>query len=184
MNGRNHLISSVALGVVSATVLQIDFMPTGCVFIQFCVLGGVLPDLDCPTSKVGRILPTVSKAIKYIFGHRGFMHTPCFIMICIIIYVISQSIYSFENYNVAFLGLMIGYSWHILCDSFTKAGIRMFYPLSKKTLSFTWFKSGKKGELVVALLLLVLIVSLFYYLQIYVPNLYKAVINSTHNFIT
>lgn len=89
--------------------------------IIIILFSSLLPDLDIINSKISKINP-LRKLTKYIFKHRGTLHslfTP--LLIYLIIYIIHK--------QIALL-ILIGYSSHLILDSFTKQGIKPFYPLS------------------------------------------------------
>ncbi len=89
--------------------------------ILIILFASLIPDLDTINSKISKINP-LRKLTKYIFKHRGMLHslfTP--ILIYLIIYIIHK--------EIALL-IAIGYTSHLFLDSFTKQGIKPFYPLT------------------------------------------------------
>ena len=91
-------------------------------FVIVC-LSAILPDIDIPTSKVGKKTKPFSTIFNLIFGHRKLFHSLLFALF-IFVFLIT----AFENWiGAAFL---LGYSVHIIIDSLTRMGVQPFYPIS------------------------------------------------------
>ena len=77
MTGKNHLIFG---GLCGGLVLYHEYVggvpivPTA-VAVGTCVLGNLLPDIDVPTSVIGKLLKPFSILFQKIFGHRTFFHS-------------------------------------------------------------------------------------------------------------
>lgn len=80
-------------------------------------------------------------AVLPYFTHRGLSHSILsVIIIAITLYPLSQT----DTLKSYYTAALISYSSHLfLGDIFTKKGIKLFYPLSKKDVSFNVFKSPK-----------------------------------------
>ena len=77
-----------------------------------------------------------SKIVQFLVKHRGIFHSFTF---CILISVILAGFFP-----VVALGFFLGYSLHLLADSFTAAGIRPFWP---SKISSSWkIKTGGLTE--------------------------------------
>lgn len=75
------------------------------------------------------------------FTHRGLSHS---LLSVIIIGVTLYPLYETDTMKSYYISALISYSSHLfLGDIFTKKGIKLFYPLSKKDISFNVFKSPK-----------------------------------------
>ncbi|BAP58521.1 metal-dependent hydrolase [Candidatus Tachikawaea gelatinosa] len=95
------------------------------VFASF--LTCLLPDIDHTQSFIGKKLKFLSKSISRIFGHRGFTHS----LFCLLNIFILQKIItnlSIIPYDIG-QGFFLGYLSHILADSFTPHGVKLFWPL-------------------------------------------------------
>lgn len=80
-------------------------------------LGTLLPDIDSETSTIGRYVAPIARAIP----HRTITHT-----IWVVALILGFGIYLKSPYILA---LGVGYTIHILEDSFSKQGIAWFYPI-------------------------------------------------------
>jgi len=96
------------------------------VFIGMVLLATVLPDLDNGFSSWGRHL--IFKPLQFFVKHRGVIHS--FTTGVIVSVVIAFF------WPVASLGFFVGYSVHLICDSFTKEGIQPFWPLKARSKGF------------------------------------------------
>ncbi|NDC83366.1 DUF4184 family protein [bacterium] len=159
--------------------------------IVFCaILGSLAPDLDYPTSTIGRLVPWISKPLERKFGHRSITHsaigtvvaTAVFALITGLIISVSQwalthtiptqfiplslSILKITPIEIARLtaAFAIGYSSHIVLDMLTPRGVQLLWPNPNRDI---WFKNSlqietaSKGEVPVALLGLVLLALAF-----------------------
>ena len=63
---------AVALIILAVFGVEASFHWT----VIFCaMLGSVLPDIDHPTSTVGRLVPWISKPLERNYGHRAVTHS-------------------------------------------------------------------------------------------------------------
>ena len=91
------------------------------VFIAVALIATIIPDMDSPFTKVGH--KPISKVVQVFTIHRGFIHSMTFcIAVSILLAVFAP---------LAVFGFFLGYSLHLLADSFTKAGITPFWPYSR-----------------------------------------------------
>ena len=85
MTGRTHILGGVTAGLIYTTF----FMPENMLLfggtVVLSTIGGLMPDIDHPSSKAGRKEGIFSTIINKIFGHRGFLHTPLFIFLFFIL---------------------------------------------------------------------------------------------------
>lgn len=103
MTGKTHL----TLGILTAMLTTDDTL-------QFCCLciGSILPDIDHPTSMLGKKVPFVAK----LFSHRGFTHSLLFSTLMAVIDI----------------WICYGTIVHIVADMLTKQGVALLYPIEKK----------------------------------------------------
>lgn len=120
---RTHL----AIGIISALLIH-DYFNTGLLFSLALIISTSLPDIDHQGSWLGRRLKPISMPINFIFGHRGITHS-----LIIPLLILALAI----NYGYGQIGLavMLGYTAHIISDSFTSEGVKAAYPFSKKIFS-------------------------------------------------
>ncbi len=142
MKGRNHAALGMTAGASAGIALYgAGFLP--CFF--GCCMGELFPDLDLPTSSAGKVFHPISVVFNKLFGHRGFLHSPMFGLI------IAGISYFFIHETIAqrfFVGFSIGYFLHLFQDSFTKGGIRWFFPAKKRITLFP-IKSGNPLEYII-----------------------------------
>ena len=135
---RTHLAFAVLL-----IILFLKQVNNEIVFIIMVLVATVLPDLDSDFSTWGRHM--IFRPLQFFVKHRGIIHSFTFgVLISIILSIF---------WPVASLGFFMGYSVHLICDSFTKDGIQPFWPFKAKSSGF--IKSGGRVEdsLFIALIL-------------------------------
>ncbi|MBS3099827.1 metal-dependent hydrolase [Candidatus Pacearchaeota archaeon] len=115
----------LAIGIF-AIILFLPIVSDVFIFVPIALAASVLPDIDTNFSKVGKSKP--AKVVQVFTEHRGFLHS---LTICILI-----SLLLAVFLPVAAFGFFLGYSLHLISDSFTKMGITPFWPYSKKAQGF------------------------------------------------
>ena len=115
----------IAFGLFSSLIFLHFFeIERRLLFVLAVLLFSVFPDIDIPTSKIGRKNKFFSRAIGFLFGHRGFLHA---IYIPIVLFLIFYS----ASKEIS-MGIFIGYFSHLLMDSLTRHGIKPFFPIINK----------------------------------------------------
>ena len=100
------------------------------------IIGSYIPDIDEPNSKIGKRIRLLSKILKFIFKHRGIIHTPFFGILLML--GIRYGLASFvppEYLKNILLGFFVGYASHLLLDTITSRGIMWLWPISTKYIS-------------------------------------------------
>jgi len=139
---RTHL--AIAVFVI---LLFIPHVNNKLVFTFVALIATLLPDIDLSDSTVGK--RKGFRLLQFFVEHRGPIHS---LTLCIIISIILS--FFFPTLAFAFF---LGYSVHLLSDSFTKDGIMPFWPYDKKV---SW--RLKTGEVIESSVFLVfLIVDIF-----------------------
>lgn len=148
MKYKTHIAFSTLAGVCVAKFLDIPFQTD---YVIGLAVGSLLPDIDHPKSYIGKKLSKTSRIMSKTVGHRGLTHSLPF-WLCLF------TLGFFMKENV-FLGLWIGYLFHIVGDLLTVAGVPLFYPFSKARIKLPLaFKTGGPVEKVVFIACLLLIV--------------------------
>ena len=98
------------------------------------VVATIIPDLDCGFSSYGKHL--IFRPLQFFVKHRGIVHS----FTTAIVLSIVLSVF----YPIASFGFFVGYSVHLIVDSFTKKGIQPFWPLKIRSSGF--IASGGKVE--------------------------------------
>jgi inner membrane protein len=108
--------------------------------VATAALGSLLPDIDLPTSAVGRPLFPIAKALNEQIGHRTLTHS--FIGIFLLLLILSPLVFLD---SLILWALVIGYVSHLLIDTVNKAGIELLYPSHLRA----WFLSDERYRIVV-----------------------------------
>ena len=125
MQGTTH----VAIGFLSGAVVAAGFhvplyLQTGAV-LMVASIGSLMPDIDTPASKMSRSLGGLRKPLG-LFAHRGLTHSLFAVIALALVMVFLQVQFV---HGVAFLA---GYVSHLLADSVTKSGIRLWWPAQRR----------------------------------------------------
>lgn len=146
MRGRTHLIVGIAAGAAASLALPIEDNTMRLGVFAATAIGSLFPDIDNAQSKLGRKIKPISIIINKLFGHRGFIHSPCNLLLILITSIVFMAV--FENFKQLpiLIGFSIGFITHIILDAITKGGIPFLYPFSKKRYNFTVIKTGGIGE--------------------------------------
>lgn len=104
-------------------LLLLPFVSHKIVFIVAALLVTYVPDIDTENSKFGK--KKIFRPLQFFMSHRGFFHSFTFLILLTLVLLIFVPIIA--------LGFFVGYSSHLLADSFTLQGITPFYPWKKKS---------------------------------------------------
>jgi inner membrane protein len=105
----------------------LDFTLAESIVYFMCIpVGGLLPDIDMPKSKLGKKVKPISNFINKKVGHRTLTHSIFFITV-----LFYSSIIAF-GFNIISVGLMVGCVIHIFFDMTTPSGVPLAYPFSNK----------------------------------------------------
>lgn len=99
-------------------LLFIPHVQHGALFLVVALLATYIPDIDSKHSKIGHYW--FLRPFQWFAKHRGFVHSFSFLMIITLIFVMF--------FPLLALPFFLGYSSHLLADSFTLEGINPFYP--------------------------------------------------------
>ncbi|MBT4604508.1 metal-dependent hydrolase [archaeon] len=90
----------------------------------FVFIGALLPDIDEANSKVNKWSGPIGKIVAALFKHRGILHS------VLLFFVLSLVVWKLvgQAYGIA---LFAGYLAHILGDSITPMGVKIFIPFSE-----------------------------------------------------
>ena len=113
-----HLLFGILLASFFSKLFHIENPIFFGIVISFFA---IFPDIDEPSSKIGRKTQPFSWAFKILFSHRGIFHSIYFAALSfVLVGLIDRE-----------LGLAagLGYGSHLLLDAVTKKGIKPFTPL-------------------------------------------------------
>lgn len=117
----NHLIGGVVFsGTFSAISGQNIFESKTALAVA--VVASLAPDIDNPSSPIGRILRPISRYIHSNYGHRSVTHSLVFLIVSTLIFAI------FSSYWIVWFW---AYFSHCIFDMLTLQGVLFFYPFLK-----------------------------------------------------
>ncbi len=145
---RTHLVFGILLGLF---FLQSFDIPSPWMFMLVVAIGATIPDIDMHKSKVGGLIKPFARLLNLFLGHRGLIHS---LFMAFVFYFLFWMFFGM-NYAAA---VFIGYSSHLLLDSFTPKGITPFWPLKTKLNGL--IKSGGMLEIGLFFLFLVAVLLL------------------------
>jgi inner membrane protein len=136
-------------------ILFLEHVNNKIIFVGMVLIATILPDLDTGFSSFGRHL--IFRPLQFFTKHRGIIHSFTFAVLASIVLAMF--------WPIASLGFFIGYSVHLVCDSFTKDGIQPFWPFKVKSSGF--IASGGRMEESLFFSLILLDVVLFFVLVVF-----------------
>lgn len=140
---RSHVAVGLASWVAAAPLLHQPRFAPGCLCLA--VLGALLPDIDHPSSWIGRRTRPLSSAIASLLGHRGVTHSALAVIGLIVV------LGHFGNRSADIDAIAVGYLSHLAADLLTPAGLRLAWPL-RMTWSLPLCRTGSVMESMVVLL--------------------------------
>jgi inner membrane protein len=94
--------------------------------LALTTIGALLPDIDHPTSWVGRRLRVISRPLAAMIGHRGVTHSVLAVLACLLML-------HWQGVSRAAIDpLVIGYLSHLAADLLTSGGLRLAWPLRQR----------------------------------------------------
>jgi inner membrane protein len=105
-------------------------------FLSVSVIATLIPDLDSKNSKLGK--KKVFRIFNLFTKHRGIVHS--------FIFLFALSVVILLFWKEVLLPFILGYGLHLIADSFTIQGTRIFYPFKIRIKGF--IKTGGIIELI------------------------------------
>lgn len=152
MNGNCHFVYGASVGSMVAmnldkvaSVTLINNSPeTAALFIMGGLLGGIFPDIDNPSSYMGKLSAPVSTIIGKInkltgkvgSNHRGILHDP-------IVYIVGLILSYF--FMMPLIGFFVGCLSHLFLDMFNPKGIPCAFI---KKISLAKIESGSIASVI------------------------------------
>jgi len=99
----------------------VSFVKLPLLFLVIALLATYIPDIDSKYSKIGHHF--FLRPLQWFAKHRGFVHSFTFLILVTLGLVLF--------FPVVSLAFFLGYSSHLIADSFTVEGIKPFYPSKK-----------------------------------------------------
>src|SRR3990170_1188215 len=120
MQAPTHAAFGLVFTILAGTVLGILLTPA---VALFACLGALLPDIDTPTSLIGKACLPLSRLLERRFGHRTLTHS--FLGLALFTLPLLPLGLLDPQWPVAFA---LGYLSHLLIDCANKSGTPLFYP--------------------------------------------------------
>lgn len=136
MRYSSHVIATLCLGAAAAAHTTLPFTAA---YTAGLVIGSLLPDIDEPSSYVGRRSFGVAGKVKEAFGHRGMTHS-------LIVWGVLAALVWRDSASPFAAGLVLGYLFHIVEDFFSVQGVPLFWPFSSKRWKVPLYRTGKGME--------------------------------------
>lgn len=152
MNHQAHKVAGVCAGTITATLLYHNNIDSGQGLIAIVpiivggYLGGLLPDIDHPGSKIGRALYPVAWVVNKLFGHRGATHSLLALFLTTVLFILPSLAldgYAGFMYTQFAIGVSAGFVSHLILDMTTKSGIPLLYPFLRKSFRISKLTTGK-----------------------------------------
>ncbi len=124
---RTHLFAGATAGLL----LTVSNPDPKAVAVSAGIAGvsALLPDIDSPESKLGRLIPILPTVLTVTVGHRGVLHS----LVGALGMSLAASLLIKIWYASAFLEIftlvLTGYITHLLLDSMTNSGCPWVYPI-------------------------------------------------------
>lgn len=166
MNYITHGIGGLGAGLATAALIGTVDDVSKATIVAGALFGALIIDIDHTKSYIGRKVPIASQFTSAIFKHRGFLHTPLFILLVSMILpkgILLLSSSEQIRANLFATGLVPGMLSHIILDTFNKGGISWFWPISKKRFRLLSIKTDSITETVFTLFLACLVGYYFFY---------------------
>lgn len=157
MTAEGHLLFSVASLIMAHKLELTPELAQGdwLHMIPGVLLGALLPDIDHPSSILGRLLRIISLPISKLCGHRGFTHS----LVAWLILLISCYQWLSSKWDIPhdlIQAFLLGYMSHLVADMLTPSGVPFLWPLPFRfCLPVLRSKSNKRAERFIAIVLTV-----------------------------
>ena len=145
MLGYTHAAVALAAGKVLGLISLNSYFG-----MALLVFFAVIPDIDIPSSWIGKIFFPFSRHLYSKFGHRNITHSLIFMIFLTAPLAINLNLYKIS---------ILGYGIHLLTDMLTYTGIPLFYPFEKNCIVFgAPIITGRWTEIVISILSIIIFV--------------------------
>lgn len=91
-------------------------------FLFLLLFSALLPDLDHPRSYLSQKIPLLPSLLRFVFGHRGFVHSLWAAFLFFLILLFWQKALAWA--------VLIGYLSHLFADALTQEGLNFLAPFA------------------------------------------------------
>jgi inner membrane protein len=120
---RTHFLAGAATGVMIAGNAD---PKTIAISMGIAGISALLPDLDDPNSKLGRLVPIASWMIKKIVGHRGPLHS---LLGAGAAFLLASVLLRISGHAHLAAPIVAGYISHLVMDSLNPQGVPWLWPV-------------------------------------------------------
>lgn len=138
MTSSSHLASSALFYLGAAALAEIPLSIEG---LAITAAGSLLPDIDTPTSSIGRPFFPVASWIDQKVGHRTLTHS--FLGITLFGVLVLCTAWTVSGWRADHSPLphygwllILGYASHVLVDTLNKTGVELFWPSKLRCVFF------------------------------------------------
>ncbi|MFB3906128.1 MAG: metal-dependent hydrolase [Acidobacteriota bacterium] len=128
MTSSSHLASAALIYLIGCSVIECPPTIQG---VVATAAGSLLPDIDLPTSAIGRPFFPIASWINRKIGHRTLTHSlPGILLFGLLAFGIGWALRAWLSVPSAQYAwfLTLGFASHILVDTFNKTGVDLFWP--------------------------------------------------------
>ena len=136
---RTHIMFAILI-----ILIFFNYVNNKIIFLIMVLVATIIPDLDSSGSSYGRHL--IFRPFQFFSRHRGIFHSFTTAVVLSVLIAIWWPVASF--------GFFIGFSVHLITDSFSRNGIQPFWPLKFKSQG-SLVSGGKIEEILFIGLILV-----------------------------
>lgn len=123
---RTHFLAGATAGLLLVGHTDVK---TAAVSAGVAGVAALLPDIDSPDSKIGRLVPVIPRLFKTVVGHRGAMHSAAGAVIALLLAV---ALLGWRTHVPKLHDLiLVGYLSHLVMDSFNPQGVPWLWPYRK-----------------------------------------------------
>lgn len=135
-------------------------LPVSLLHVGICAIGALIPDVDRPTSMIGRAFFFLSTPIEQTWGHRTIAHS--LVGLLILAVILFPLFFFFPLY---FFILLLGAGTHLVADMGNISGIELFFPAKIRAVlpgNRHWrITVGSKAEIIFCIFCAVLCIFLW-----------------------
>jgi inner membrane protein len=153
MKGVTHIATGAVSGILLAELLSVTAMEA-LPITAATIVGGLLPDIDICTSKLGKVIAPASFVIQHTIGHRTIFHG-LFLYLAAFVTLTLSIPGGWEWWLAGLIGVVT----HLLLDILNPAGVPLFWPWPRR-FSLRLCKSGGLIDWLLAGILSILAASL------------------------
>ena len=128
--GKTHVAGGAMAWTVVAPLIGVTWKE---VVVGAAVAGvaGLGPDIDHPSSSLGRVIPWISKPISKVTKHRVQTHSISSVLLIWAVFSVIDPVMASATAS--------GWGSHIVLDGFTRQGVAWFWPLTREKTSLFFF---------------------------------------------